>query len=99
MLASIRFGDQKFCSGWLLLAWLTTPELYRVLKNICAPLAGLPVDERLDILPSLIASSPELTEIPYDGSDLNFAVPGKLARSLPANQPEVNPRWRNTART
>ncbi|EFH8235647.1 type VI secretion system ATPase TssH [Escherichia coli] len=80
MLASIRFGDQKIRSGWLLLAWLTTPELYRVLKNICAPLAGLPVDELLDILPSLIASSPELTEIPYDGSDLNFAVPGEASQ-------------------
>ncbi|HFX4751981.1 TPA: ATP-dependent Clp protease ATP-binding subunit [Escherichia coli] len=80
MLASIRFGDQKIRSGWLLLAWLTTPELYRVLKNIFAPLAGLPVDELLDILPSLITSSPELTEMPYDGSDLNFAVPGEASQ-------------------
>ncbi|EFC1958370.1 TPA: type VI secretion system ATPase TssH [Escherichia coli] len=80
MLASIRFGDQKIRSGWLLLAWLTTPELYRVLKNICAPLAGLPVDELLDILPSLITSSPELTEMPYDGSDLNSAVPGEASQ-------------------
>ncbi|EGK3903687.1 type VI secretion system ATPase TssH [Escherichia coli] len=80
MLASIRFGDQKIRSGWLLLAWLTTPKLYRVLKNICAPLAGLPVDELLDILPSLITSSPELTEMPYDGSDLNSAVPGEASQ-------------------
>ncbi|HDT0116408.1 TPA: type VI secretion system ATPase TssH [Escherichia coli] len=80
MLASIRFGDQKIRSGWLLLAWLTTPELYRVLKNICAPLAGLPVDELLDILPSLITSSPELTEMPYDGSDLNSAVPWEASQ-------------------
>lgn len=80
MLASVRFGDQKIRSGWLLLAWLTTPELYRVLKNICAPLAGLPVDELLDILPSLITSSPELTEMPYDGSDLNSAVPGEASQ-------------------
>ncbi|HBV6505532.1 TPA: type VI secretion system ATPase TssH [Escherichia coli] len=82
MLASIRFGDQKIRSGWLLLAWLTTPELYRVLKNICAPLAGLPVDELLDILPSLITSSPELTEMPYDGSDLNSAVPGEASQAF-----------------
>ncbi|EEY6117119.1 TPA: type VI secretion system ATPase TssH [Escherichia coli] len=80
MLASIRFGDQKIRSGWLLLAWLTTPELCRVLKNICAPLAELPVDELLDILPSLITSSPELTEMPYDGSDLNSAVPGEASQ-------------------
>ncbi|EKA3564713.1 type VI secretion system ATPase TssH, partial [Escherichia coli] len=65
---------------WLLLAWLTTPELCRVLKNICAPLAELPVDELLDILPSLITSSPELTEMPYDGSDLNSAVPGEASQ-------------------
>ncbi|EPK8062242.1 type VI secretion system ATPase TssH [Escherichia coli] len=80
MLASIRFGDQKIRSGWLLLAWLTTPELCRVLKNICAPLAELPVDELLDILPSLITSSPELTEMPYDGSDLNSALPGEASQ-------------------
>ncbi|EED1927599.1 AAA family ATPase [Escherichia coli] len=80
MLASIRFGDKKIRSGWLLLAWLTTPELCRVLKNICAPLAELPVDELLDILPSLITSSPELTEMPYDGSDLNSAVPGEASQ-------------------
>lgn len=82
MLASIRFGDHKIRSGWLLLAWLTTPELYRVLKNICAPLAGLPVNELLDILPSLISSSPEISEIPYDGSDLNSAVPGESCQAF-----------------
>ncbi|EJV7176965.1 type VI secretion system ATPase TssH [Escherichia sp. 93.1518] len=82
MLASIRFGDHKIRSGWLLLAWLTTPELYRVLKNICAPLAGLPVNELLDILPSLISSSPEISEIPYDGSDLNSAVPGESSQAF-----------------
>ncbi|TGB96126.1 type VI secretion system ATPase TssH [Escherichia sp. E2748] len=84
MLASIRFGDQKIRSGWLLLAWLTTPELYRVLKKICAPLAALPVDELLDILPSLITSSPEITEMPYDGSDLNSAVPGEASQVFPS---------------
>ncbi|TGC29033.1 AAA family ATPase [Escherichia sp. E1130] len=84
MLASIRFGDQKIRSGWLLLAWLTTPELYRVLKKICAPLAALPVDELLDTLPSLITSSPEIAEMPYDGSDLNSAVPGEASQVFPS---------------
>lgn len=45
MLASVRYGDNKIRSGWLLLALLTTPELRRVLSSICAPLATLPVDE------------------------------------------------------
>ncbi|EBS2312467.1 polymorphic toxin type 47 domain-containing protein [Salmonella enterica subsp. enterica serovar Newport] len=40
MLASVRYGDNKIRSGWLLLALLTTPELRRVLSSICAPLPG-----------------------------------------------------------
>ncbi|ECA8973142.1 type VI secretion system ATPase TssH [Salmonella enterica subsp. enterica serovar Omuna] len=78
LLASIRYGDHKIRSGWLLLAWLTTPELLRVLKNICAPLAALPVDELTDSLPSLIASSAEAQEQARDGSDL----PGESSQAL-----------------
>ncbi|EBK5811127.1 hypothetical protein UK01_004443, partial [Salmonella enterica subsp. enterica serovar Thompson] len=62
MLASVRYGDNKIRSGWLLLALLTTPELRRVLSSICAPLATLPVDELTEILPSLIETSPEAQE-------------------------------------
>ncbi|HED5893380.1 TPA: type VI secretion system ATPase TssH [Salmonella enterica] len=78
LLASIRYGDHKIRSGWLLLAWLTTPELHRVLKNICAPLAALPVDELTDSLPSLIASSAEAQEQARNGSDL----PGESSQAL-----------------
>ncbi|EAZ9182760.1 type VI secretion system ATPase TssH [Salmonella enterica] len=85
MLASVRYGDNKIRSGWLLLAWLTTPELRRVLDNICAPLAGLPVDELVEILPSLIDTSPEAQERPYDGSGLASAVPGENSQALPGD--------------
>ncbi|ECI6407211.1 type VI secretion system ATPase TssH [Salmonella enterica] len=83
LLASIRYGDHKIRSGWLLLAWLTTPELHRVLKNICAPLAALPVDELTDSLPSLIASSAEAQEQARDGSDLPPVIPGESSQVLP----------------
>lgn len=83
MLASIRYGDPRIRSGWLLLAWLTTPELHRVLKTICAPLAALPADELTDSLPSLIASSPEAKEQARDGSDLPSVLPGESSQALP----------------
>lgn len=83
MLASVRYGDNKIRSGWLLLALLTTPELRRVLSSICAPLATLPVDELTEILPSLIETSPEAQERPYDGSGLASAIPGESSRAIP----------------
>lgn len=82
MLASIRYGDNKIRSGWLLLAWLTTPELYRVLGSICAPLAGIPASELPEVLPSLIESSPETLELSRDGSDLLSATPGESSQAL-----------------
>ncbi|EBP1156653.1 type VI secretion system ATPase TssH [Salmonella enterica subsp. enterica] len=83
MLASVRYGDNKIRSGWLLLALLTTPELRRVLSSICAPLATLPVDELTDILPSLIETSPEAQERPYDGSGLASTIPGESSQAIP----------------
>ncbi|ECY5259731.1 hypothetical protein AVB72_15820, partial [Salmonella enterica subsp. enterica serovar Kedougou] len=83
MLASVRYGDNKIRSGWLLLALLTTPELRRVLSSICAPLATLPVDELTEILPSLIETSPEAQECPYDGSGLASAIPGESSQAIP----------------
>ena len=82
MLASIRYGDNKIRSGWLLLAWLTTPDLYRVLGNICAPLAGIPASELPEVLPSLIESSPETLELSRDGSGLPSATPGESSQAL-----------------
>jgi len=82
MLASIRYGDNKIRSGWLLLAWLTTPELRRVLGNICTPLAELPVDELAQILPSLIDTSSEAQEQSYDSSALAPAIPGESCHAL-----------------
>ncbi|WP_318371759.1 type VI secretion system ATPase TssH [Enterobacter sp.] len=82
MLASIRYSDNKIRSGWLLLAWLTTPELRRVLEGICAPLAGLPSDELSDILPSLIQKSPEAQELPCDGAALSPALPGENSQAV-----------------
>ena len=82
LLASIRYGDNKIRSGWLLLAWLTTPELYRVLGNICAPLAGIPASELPEVLPSLIESSPETLELSRDGSGLPSATPGESSQAL-----------------
>lgn len=83
MLASIRYGDNKIRSGWLLQAWLTTPELRRVLESLCAPLAGLPADELSDLLPSLIQRSPETLELPCDGSTLSPVIPGENSQALP----------------
>lgn len=83
MLASVRYGDNKIRSGWLLLALLTTPELRRVLSSICAPLATLPVDELTEILPSLIETSPEAQERPYDGSGLASTIPGESSQAIP----------------
>ncbi len=100
MLASVRYGDNKIRSGWLLLALLTTPELRRVLSSICAPLATLPVDELTEILPSLdrnIAGSA--------GAPLRRLRPGishfpvKAVRRFPTAGRTVNPRWQNTVRT
>lgn len=83
MLASIRYGDHKIRSGWLLLAWLTTPELHRVLGSICVPLTGIPVNDLPEILPSLIESSPEAQELSRDGLDLPSATPGESSQALP----------------
>lgn len=80
MLASIRYGDHKIRSGWLLLAWLTTPELYRVLGRICAPLTGIPASDLPEILSSLIESSPETQELSRDGSGLPSATPGESSQ-------------------
>lgn len=82
MLASVRYGDNKIRSAWLLLALLTTPELRRVLESICEPLMGLPVDELFEILPSLIETSPEAQERPYDGSGLTSTIPGESSQAL-----------------
>jgi type VI secretion system protein VasG len=83
MLASICYGDHKIRSGWLLQACLTTPELHRVLKSICAPLAEIPTDEVSEILPSLLESSPETHELSRDNSGLPFATPGETSQALP----------------
>lgn len=77
LLASVRYGDNKIRSGWLLLAWLTTPELRRVLESTCAPLAGLQGSELADNLPSLIESSPEAQESSSDGIDLAAGSTGE----------------------
>ncbi len=99
MLASVRYGDNKIRSGWLLLALLTTPELRRVLSSICAPLATLPVDELTEILPSLIETSPEAQERPTTAPARHQPFPVKAVRRFPTAGRTVNPRWQNTVRT
>ena len=83
LLASVRYGDNKIRSGWLLLAWLTTPELRRVLDGVCKPLSGISGDELLELLPSLILTSPEAQELPCDGSGLSSSIPGESSQALP----------------
>lgn len=106
MLASVRYGDNKIRSGWLLLALLTTPELRRVLSSSdhcpVADVAGT-VAGQLAPVPALLDSARELSawpELDPDAPPLTwryglYSVPPVQPQPVLLMQPN---RWQNRQR-
>jgi len=82
VLSSLEFGGQCIRSGWLLAALLQAPELRRLLLGISPAFQKIPVEQLTQVLPAVIAGSPEEREGSYDGSGLVAATPGEASQAL-----------------
>lgn len=80
--ATLTFNDNKIRSAWLLAALVMTPELRRVLVGISTAFAKIPQEGLADILPGVIAGSPESADQAYDNSGFTPASPGEASQSL-----------------
>ena len=82
VLSSLEFGGHCIRSGWLLAALVQTPDLRRLLLGISPAFQKIPVDQLADVLPAVLAGSPEDKEGPYDGSGLAEAAPGTASNAM-----------------
>lgn len=82
VLSSLEFGGQCIRSGWLLAALLQAPELRRLLLGISPAFQKIPVQQLTQVLPAVIAGSPEEREGSYDGSGLVAATPGEASQAV-----------------
>lgn len=82
MLVSVCYGDNKICSGWLLLVLLIMLELCWVLSSICVLLVMFLVDELMEILFLLIEILLEVQECFYDGFGLVLVIFGESSQVI-----------------
>ncbi|QVN23412.1 type VI secretion system ATPase TssH [Burkholderia pyrrocinia] len=80
--ATLVFGEQRVRGAWWLAALVTTPELRRILIDISPQFQKIRPDGLFDMLPAIIADSPEKNAAVYDGSDLAPATPGEASGAL-----------------
>jgi len=82
VIATLEFGQYKIRTGHLLAALLGTPELRRVVLEICPEMKRIPTDQIAELYDSILKETPESTETPYDGSDLTPAMPGEACGAI-----------------
>jgi len=81
--ATLLFGEHRVRGAWWVAAMIKTPELRRVLIGISAQFSKLRPDELFDILPTIVAESPEKHVAAHDGTDFAPATPGEASNAMP----------------
>lgn len=85
--STLKYGDSKVRTGYLVLASIKTPGLRNMLIGISREFEKLKPDQLADDLAQIIASSPESALAATDGTDLGAqAVPGEASGALPPAQ-------------
>ncbi|MDR1996505.1 type VI secretion system ATPase TssH [Azonexus sp.] len=88
IVATLVYGEPRIRTAHLLSALLQTTELRAVLLAACPSLQAVPERQLPDILPALLAGSPEENELAHDGSGLAEAAPGEASGAT--GQPSDN---------
>ena len=85
--ATLKYGDSKVRTGYLIVASLKTPSLRNMLSGISREFEKIKPDQLADDLARIIASSPESALAANDGTDLRSeAVPGEASGAMPPAQ-------------
>jgi type VI secretion system protein VasG len=85
--ATLKYGDSKVRTGYLIVASLKTPSLRNMLIGISREFEKIKPDQLADELAQIIASSPESALAANDGTDLGAqAVPGEASGAMPPAQ-------------
>ncbi|WP_321963544.1 type VI secretion system ATPase TssH [Paraburkholderia sp. J7] len=82
VISSLRYGERRIRSAWLIAALLDSPELRRVLLGVSPAFGQISSEDLASKLPLWIDGSPEAAELPYDNSDFSSATPGEASQSV-----------------
>jgi type VI secretion system protein VasG len=81
--ATLKYGDSKVRTGYLVLASIKTPSLRNMLIGISREFEKIKPDQLADDLSQIIASSPESALAATDGTDLGAqAAPGEASGAM-----------------
>lgn len=83
--ATLAFADDRVRGAYLLTALLKTPELRRTVLSISNQFAKVRVDDLVDVMPALVAQSPESSEVAYGGNGWASAIPGEASGAMAAS--------------
>src|SRR5215469_14934196 len=85
--ATLKFGDSRIRTGYVLLAMLKTPSLRNSLLAMSREFEKIKVEQLADDFAKVVASSPEGELAANDGSQLGQeAAPGEYSGALPPAQ-------------
>jgi len=85
--ATLKFGDSRIRTGYVLLAMLKTPALRNALLAMSREFEKIKVEQLADDFARIVASSPEGELTANDGSQLGQqAAPGEYSGALPPAQ-------------
>ena len=85
--ATLKFGDSRIRTGYVLLAMLKTPTLRNALLAMSREFEKIKVEQLTDEFAKIVASSPEEQLTANDGSQLGQqAAPGEYSGALPPAQ-------------
>lgn len=85
--ATLKYGDSKVRTGYLVLASVKTPSLRNMLIGISREFEKIKPDQLADDLTQIIASSPESALAATDGTELGAqASPGEASGAMPPAQ-------------
>jgi len=85
--ATLKFGDSRIRTGYVLLAMLKTPGLRNALLAMSREFEKIKVEQLTDDFARIVASSPEAELTANDGSQLGQqADPGEYSGALPPAQ-------------
>jgi type VI secretion system protein VasG len=85
--STLKYGDSKVRTGYLILASIKTPSLRNMLIGISREFEKIKPDQLADDLAQIIASSPESALAANDGTELGGqAAPGEASGALPPAQ-------------